>query len=171
MPINCMMAGAQDRDLRRWAAAAHIGLRQWLCIDDFVFQATPDAAPRVLAKYENTYAAAGIEFVRRKCSASWPLCAAAAHAEEHGGNGLLAQYGRAVSAIMQAAERAASLRWTRVWMTWVCLHQCQCIVATCTALAQGGEAGSWAYCKGSLVQLGCGRCRASLGRGVKQGCP
>ena len=69
MPMCCMMAGAQDKELRRWAAAARITLRQWMCVDDFIVQASPAAVPLVVAKYEQICAAVGVELVRRNCKA------------------------------------------------------------------------------------------------------
>ena len=64
MPLYCMMVGAQDRELRIWAAAARSELRRWLFVDAFLIQAALAAAPRVLATYANLCAAAGTELAR-----------------------------------------------------------------------------------------------------------
>ena len=80
MPLYCMMAGAQGKQRKQWATANHLAVRQWMFVDDFIFQAAPTAAPMLVAKYEQMCAEVGIELVRRKCKAYLPVYATAVHA-------------------------------------------------------------------------------------------
>ena len=77
MPLCRTLAGAQAKELRRWAAAARIALRQWMCVDDFIFQAAPTAAPLLVATYEQLCAEVGTQLVRHTCKAYWPAYAPA----------------------------------------------------------------------------------------------
>ena len=52
-------------------------MRQWLCVDDFIFQAAPPAVPRLVAEYERICSIDGILRVREKCKAYWPSYAQA----------------------------------------------------------------------------------------------
>ena len=52
--------------MRRWAASAHVSLRQWRFVDDVILQASPADVPMVIAEYERTCRHDGVELVRAK---------------------------------------------------------------------------------------------------------
>ena len=81
MPLYCLAAGKQCKRLREFAQHENVAMRQWLFVDDFIFQAAPAAVPMLVAEYERICSMDGIVLVRDKCKAYWPSYA---HATREG---------------------------------------------------------------------------------------
>ena len=72
-PLYCVLAAAQTAQLQSFAKANAIAARQCTLVDDFIFQASSGSAPAVVAECERSCAEAGIQLVRSKRTAYWPL--------------------------------------------------------------------------------------------------
>ena len=77
MPLYCLAAAKQCERLQAFARSQAIVMRQWMFVDDFIFQAAPEAVPQLVAEYERICGLDEIILARGKCKAYWPAYAQA----------------------------------------------------------------------------------------------
>ena len=107
MPLYCLAAARQCERLQGFARNQGVAMRLWMFVDDFIFQAAPDAVPLLVTEYEQICGLDGVTLVREKCKAYWPAYAQAARV----GGACLQQWiyaQQAVAAAMAGAVQIAA---------------------------------------------------------------
>ena len=105
MPLYCLAAAKQCERLQAYARSQAIVMRQWMFVDDFIFQAAPEAAPQLVAEHERVCDLDGIVLVRDKRKAYWPPYAQAVRS----GGGHLQQWYDIQHAVLAAMASAVQV--------------------------------------------------------------